>query len=60
MRVRVRVRANANALRLGRPARHRATGRMEAALADVPLGRAATPEEIADLAWFLAGEDRAG
>ena len=36
-----------------------ATGRMEAALASVPLGRAATPEEMADLVWFLAGEGRA-
>ena len=34
---------------------NRATGRMEAALASVPLGRAATPEEMADLVWFLAG-----
>lgn len=39
---------------------NRATGRMEAALASVPLGRAATPEEMADLVWFLAGEGRAG
>jgi 3-oxoacyl-[acyl-carrier protein] reductase len=39
---------------------NRATGRMEAALASVPLGRAGTPEEIADLVWFLAGEGRAG
>jgi 3-oxoacyl-[acyl-carrier protein] reductase len=38
---------------------NRATGRMEAALADVPLGRAATPGEMADLVWFLAGEGRA-
>ena len=37
-----------------------ATGRMEAALASVPLGRAATPEEMADLVWLLAGEGRAG
>jgi 3-oxoacyl-[acyl-carrier protein] reductase len=39
---------------------NRASGRMEEALASVPLGRAATPEEIADLVWFLAGEGRAG
>ena len=39
---------------------NQATGRMEAALAAVPLGRAATPEEMADLVWFLAGEGRAG
>jgi NAD(P)-dependent dehydrogenase (short-subunit alcohol dehydrogenase family) len=39
---------------------NQATGRMEAALASVPLGRAATPEEMADLVWFLAGEGRAG
>jgi NAD(P)-dependent dehydrogenase (short-subunit alcohol dehydrogenase family) len=39
---------------------NRASGRMEAALASVPLGRAATPEEMADLVWFLAGEGRAG
>jgi 3-oxoacyl-[acyl-carrier protein] reductase len=39
---------------------NRATGRMEEALASVPLGRAATPEEMADLVWFLAGEGRAG
>lgn len=37
-----------------------ATGRMDAALASVPLGRAATTEEMADLVWFLAGEGRAG
>ena len=34
-------------------------GGPEAALASVPLGRAATPEEMADLVWFLAGEGRA-
>jgi 3-oxoacyl-[acyl-carrier protein] reductase len=34
---------------------NRATGRMQAALASVPLGRAALPEEMADLVWFLAG-----
>jgi 3-oxoacyl-[acyl-carrier protein] reductase len=39
---------------------NRVTGRMEEALASVPLGRAATPEEMADLVWFLAGEGRAG
>jgi NAD(P)-dependent dehydrogenase (short-subunit alcohol dehydrogenase family) len=39
---------------------NRATGRMEAALASVPLGRAASPAEMADLVWFLAGEGRAG
>ena len=39
---------------------NRATGRMEEALASVPLGRAATPEEMADLVFFLAGEGRAG
>jgi NAD(P)-dependent dehydrogenase (short-subunit alcohol dehydrogenase family) len=39
---------------------NRATERMEAALASVPLGRAATSEEMADLVWFLAGEGRAG
>jgi 3-oxoacyl-[acyl-carrier protein] reductase len=39
---------------------NRASGRMETALASVPLGRAATPEEMADLVWFLAGEGRAG
>ncbi len=39
---------------------NRATGRMEAALQAVPLGRAASPEEMADLVWFLAGEGRAG
>jgi 3-oxoacyl-[acyl-carrier protein] reductase len=32
---------------------------MEEALASVPLGRAASPEEMADLVWFLAGEGRA-
>ena len=32
---------------------------MEAALADVPLRRAATADEMADLVWFLAGEQRA-
>ena len=34
--------------------RNRAGGRMEAALADVPLGRAATPEEIAECVYTLA------
>lgn len=39
---------------------NRATGRMAGAEAKVPLGRIGTPEEIADLVWLLAGEDRAG
>ena len=39
---------------------NRATGRLDDALASVPLGRAASPEEMADLVWFLAGEGRAG
>ncbi len=39
---------------------NQATGRMEDALASVPLGRAATPAEMADLVWFLAGDGRAG
>ena len=39
---------------------NRATGRMESALASVPLGRAATPEEMAHLVWLLAGKGRAG
>ena len=55
-----RVRVNAIAPGWVDTPGNRATGRMEAALADVPLGRAATPEEMADLVWFLAGEGRAG
>jgi 3-oxoacyl-[acyl-carrier protein] reductase len=54
-----RVRVNALAPGWVDTPGNRATGRMEAALADVPLGRAATPEEMADLVWFLAGEGRA-
>jgi 3-oxoacyl-[acyl-carrier protein] reductase len=38
---------------------NRGTGRMEAAIPSIPLGRAAAPEEMADLVWFLAGEGRA-
>ena len=55
-----RVRVNAIAPGWVDTPGNRATGRMEAALAEVPLGRAATPEEMADLVWFLAGEGRAG
>jgi 3-oxoacyl-[acyl-carrier protein] reductase len=54
-----RVRVNAIAPGWVDTPGNRATGRMEAALASVPLGRAASPDEIADLAWFLAGEGRA-
>lgn len=49
-----RVRVNALAPGWVDTPGNRATGRMEAALAEVPLGRAATPEEMADLVWFLA------
>ena len=54
-----RVRVNALAPGWVDTPGNRATGRMEAALESVPLGRAATPEEMADLVWFLAGEGRA-
>ena len=54
-----RVRVNALAPGWVDTPGNRATGRMEAALADVPLGRAATPDEMADIVWFLAGEGRA-
>ncbi|MDA0171477.1 SDR family oxidoreductase [Solirubrobacter taibaiensis] len=50
-----RVRVNALAPGWVDTPGNKATGRMEAALAEVPLGRAATPEEMADLVWFLAG-----
>jgi len=53
-----RVRVNALAPGWVDTPGNRATGRMEAALASVPLGRAATPDEMADLVWFLAGEGR--
>lgn len=36
-----------------------AQDRLENALADVPMQRAATPDEIADVVWYLAGEGRA-
>ena len=49
-----RVRVNALAPGWVDTPGNRETGRMEAALASVPLGRAATPQEMADLVWFLA------
>lgn len=50
-----RVRVNALAPGWVDTPGNQATGRMQEALASVPLGRAATPEEMADLVWFLAG-----
>jgi 3-oxoacyl-[acyl-carrier protein] reductase len=37
----------------------RANERLAAAIPRIPLGRAATPEEMADLVFLLAGEERA-
>jgi NAD(P)-dependent dehydrogenase (short-subunit alcohol dehydrogenase family) len=37
---------------------NRATGRMEGVEREIPLGRVASPEEIADLVWALSGEGR--
>jgi len=37
-----------------------ATGRMEAAMDSIPLGRVAQPGEIAEWVWILAGSDAAG
>lgn len=39
---------------------NRATGRMDGAAATVPLGRVGTPEEIAELVWFLVAGAGAG
>jgi 3-oxoacyl-[acyl-carrier protein] reductase len=39
---------------------NRATGRMVGVEASIPVGRVASPEEIADWVWFLSGEGRAG
>ena len=52
-----RVRVNAIAPGWVDTPGNRATGRMQAALADVPLGRAATPDEIASVALFFASDD---
>jgi 3-oxoacyl-[acyl-carrier protein] reductase len=38
---------------------NRATGRIVGVEPTIPMGRVASPEEIADLVWFLAGERRA-
>jgi len=54
-----RVRVNAIAPGWVDTPGNRVTGRMEAAIPSIPLGRAAAPEEMADLVWFLAGEGRA-
>lgn len=39
---------------------NRATGRMQAAAASIPLGRVGKPEEIAEWAWILTGSGAAG
>lgn len=39
---------------------NRATGRMDDAIATIPMGRVATQDEIADAVWLLGGEGRIG
>jgi 3-oxoacyl-[acyl-carrier protein] reductase len=39
---------------------NRATGRMEAAAASIPVGRVGQPEEIAEWAWILTGSGVSG
>jgi NAD(P)-dependent dehydrogenase (short-subunit alcohol dehydrogenase family) len=52
------VRVNAIAPGYTRTERVIANGRMDGFEATVPLGRAAAPDEIAEIFWTIAGEDR--